>query len=186
VRQLRHLSTLGGTKTIDGVVDSLSQQLIGEHVGRASSGGSGGARGVGLQDLVFAWAASYLVAEAPLPGLSLPGRVVQIGAQTGLDVDDVAVLTDQSAFALFQAKAGLKLGKAEDSPLAEAVRQLVTQYLTGPPARSAPTTTSWCSLPMPPRLRRSRCTCGRQWSGPDASQLVRPSCTISTLTSARL
>lgn len=29
VRQLHHLSTLGGTKTIDGVVDILSQQLIG-------------------------------------------------------------------------------------------------------------------------------------------------------------
>ncbi len=98
---------------------------------RASAGGAGGARGVGLQDLVFAWACSYLLAEQPLPGLGLPGRVVQVGAQTGLPVDDVGVRTDQDAYALYQVKAELQLGKTESSPLAEAVQQLVTQYLTG-------------------------------------------------------
>ena len=106
---------------------------------RASSGGAGGARGVGLQDHVFAWASCFLIAEQALPGLLLPGRVVQVGAQTDFAVDDVGVLTDQGAYALFNVKAGLKLGTTEDSPLAEAVQQLVWQYLSGRlPVEGAP------------------------------------------------
>jgi hypothetical protein len=57
--------------------------------------------------------------------------VVRVGAQTGFALDDVAVLTDADAYALIQVKAGLGLGRAEDSPLADAVRQAVEQYLRG-------------------------------------------------------
>ena len=96
-----------------------------------SVGGAAGARGVGLQDRVFAWAAVALLAEQPLAGALLPGTVVRVGAQTGFLLDDVAVETDRGGFALVQAKAGLGLGPAEDSPLARALAQVVDQYLTG-------------------------------------------------------
>jgi hypothetical protein len=96
----------------------------------ASAGGSAGARGVGLQDLVFAWAATALVAERGLPYVLLPGRVERVGAQTGFAMDDVAVHTDEGAFGLFQVKAGLGLG-GEGSPLDGAVEQAVRQHLSG-------------------------------------------------------
>jgi hypothetical protein len=100
-------------------------------VSAGSVGGAAGARGVGLQDRVFAWAAVALLAERPLAGALLPGTVVRVGAQTGFLLDDVAVETDCDGFALVQAKAGLGLGPAEDSPLAKALAQALDQYLTG-------------------------------------------------------
>jgi hypothetical protein len=80
---------------------------------------------------VFAWAASALAAERPLYGVDLAGIVVRVGAQTGFAMDDVAVQTDSGAFALFQAKAGLRLGTTVNSPLADAIAQAVDQYLNG-------------------------------------------------------
>ncbi len=73
-----------------------------------------------------------MVVEVPLldPGL-VAGKVVQVGAQTGFHVDDVAVRTDLGGFALFQAKAGLSLGETKTSDLGKALDQLVTQYLSG-------------------------------------------------------
>lgn len=99
---------------------------------RASAGGAGDAVGGGLQDRVFAWAATAMAVEAPLldPGL-VAGKVVQVGAQTGFHVDDVAARTDLGGFALFQAKAGMSLGKTETSDLGKALDQLVDQYLSG-------------------------------------------------------
>jgi len=97
----------------------------------ASAGGAAGARGVGQQSLVFAWAASFLAAETTVPGLDLPGIVVQVGAQTGFELDDIAILTDQQAYALLQVKANLKLGTTAESPLGEALDQVVRQYRTG-------------------------------------------------------
>lgn len=106
----------------------------------ASAGGAAGACGVGLQDRVFAWGATALVAEQTLPDDLLPGTVVRVGAQTGFVLDDVSVLTDADAYALFQVKAGLSLGTTEGSALADAVKQAVEQYLTGmvPTAGGAP------------------------------------------------
>ena len=106
----------------------------------ASAGGAAGASGVGLQDRVFAWGATALVAEQTLPDDLLPGTVVRVGAQTGFVLDDVSVLTDADAYALFQVKAGLSLGTTEGSALADAVKQAVEQYLTGmvPTAGGAP------------------------------------------------
>lgn len=105
-----------------------------------SVGGAAGARGVGLQDRVFAWAAVGMLAEHPLPGALLPGTVVRVGAQTGFPLDDVAVETDRVGFALVQAKVGLGLGTAEDGPLAKALAQALDQYLSGllPVAGGAP------------------------------------------------
>lgn len=97
----------------------------------ASAGGAAGAGGVGLQNRAFAWAAAALIAESPLPAVSIPGMVVRVGAQTGFEMDDVAVETDTGAFALFQVKAGLGLGVAEDSPLADALEQAVGQFTSG-------------------------------------------------------
>jgi len=98
---------------------------------RASSGGAAGAAGVGFQNRVFAWAAASLVAEAPLLVPLVNGTAVQVGAQTGYPVDDVAVLTDAGDVAVFQAKVDLNLGAAENSALADALQQAVDQYLNG-------------------------------------------------------
>ena len=89
----------------------------------ASAGGSAGASGVGFQNQVFAWAASCLVAEAPLQLPLVAGNVVQVGSQTGFKVDDVAVLTDLGNGMFVQAKVGMALGTAHDSPLAKALKQ---------------------------------------------------------------
>lgn len=97
----------------------------------ASSGGAAGAGGVGLQNQVFAWAASAAVVERALLKPIVAGRVVRVGAQTGFAVDDVAAETDSGAWALFQVKARLGLGAAEDSALADALGQAVEQYLRG-------------------------------------------------------
>ncbi len=87
----------------------------------ASAGGSAGASGVDFQNLVFAWAASALLAEEPLLVQLVAGTAIQVGAQTGFPVDDAAVLTDLGNAVFFQAKVGLNLGTAENSPLAKAL-----------------------------------------------------------------
>lgn len=97
----------------------------------ASVGGAAGARGVGLQDRVFAWAAVAMLAEQPLPGNLLPGIVVRVGAQTGFPLDDVAAETDSGGFALFQVKAGLRLQRPGGSQLAKALEQTLEQYWNG-------------------------------------------------------
>jgi hypothetical protein len=98
-------------------------------VSAGSVGGAAGASGVGLQDRVFAWAAVAVLAEQPLPGALLPGTAVRAGAQTGQPLDDVAIETDGGGFCLVQAKVGLGLGTAENSPLAKALAQALDQYL---------------------------------------------------------
>ena len=101
---------------------------------RASVGGAAGAHGVGFQDEVFAWASAAMLAEQDLPMARLPGTVVRVGAQTGFEVDDVAVESALGGLALCQVKAGLGLGTTERSPLAEALDQVVAQYIAGVPA----------------------------------------------------
>ena len=98
----------------------------------ASAGGAAGASGVGLQNRVFGWVATAMVAEQPLLAPNfVAGTVVRVGAQTGFYVDDVAAETDAGNFALFQVKAGMSLGKSPHSPLAKALEQAVDQYLIG-------------------------------------------------------
>ena len=85
----------------------------------ASSGGAGGAAGVGFQNLVFAWAASCVIAEVPLLRPLAAGVAVNVGAQTGSEVDDVEVLTDPGNSVCIQAKIKLQLSAASDSPAGE-------------------------------------------------------------------
>lgn len=128
------------------MVDSQAQQapgledgLVGQQgaggrlTSAASAGGAAGASGVGLQNRVFGWAAAAMVAEQSLSRpMLLAGVVVRVGAQTGHELDDIAVQTDADNYALFQVKAGLNLGTAENSPLSKALQQAVKQYLKGP------------------------------------------------------
>lgn len=100
-------------------------------VSRASAGGSADAGGVDLQNRVFAWAASFLISEEQLPQTLPVGTVAKIGAQTGAQVDDLAVITSAGNYALFQVKSGLRMDRGEDSPLAKALGQVVSQYLDG-------------------------------------------------------
>ncbi|MFC7500829.1 hypothetical protein [Nocardioides sp. GCM10030258] len=97
----------------------------------ASSGGAGGAAGVGFQNLVFAWAASCVVAEVPLTYSIAAGVPIAVGAQTGSGVDDVEVLTDLGNGVFIQAKIKLQLSDDIDSPLAKGLHQAVSQFLSG-------------------------------------------------------
>src|SRR3954467_1312861 len=98
---------------------------------RTSSGGAAGASGVGFQNLVFAWASAYQLAEDPLPQRLAQGVVDGVGAQTDWPVDDVAVTTRDGNVVVIQAKVGLSLGSASDSALAKAVHQAVEMFLSG-------------------------------------------------------
>ena len=98
---------------------------------RTSSGGSAGAAGVGFQNLVFAWASAYQLAEDPLPQRLVQGVVDGVGAQTSWPVDDAAITTRDGNVVVIQAKVGLNLGSASNSALAKAVHQAVEMFLRG-------------------------------------------------------
>jgi hypothetical protein len=72
-----------------------------------------------------------MVAEQPLPMPMPPDAVVRVGAQTGFELDDVAIETAAGGFALCQVKARLALGEPQTSPLADALDQVVAQFLAG-------------------------------------------------------
>ncbi|GAA1025742.1 hypothetical protein GCM10009557_00860 [Virgisporangium ochraceum] len=110
-----------------------STEAVGDRsASAASAGGAAGASGVGLQNRVFGWAAAAMAAERHLAVVGLvAGKVIRVGAQTGFDLDDVAVHTDADNFALFQVKAGLNLSRTPKGPLAKALEQAVGQYLDG-------------------------------------------------------
>jgi len=74
-----------------------------------------------------------MLAEQSLPRMLLPGAVVRVGAQTGLELDDVAAQSKTGGMVACQVKAGLGLGSAPDSPLAGALDQALAQYLVGIP-----------------------------------------------------
>jgi hypothetical protein len=100
-------------------------------VSDASAGGAGGASGVGFQNQVFAWAAASVIAEEPLLQPLVVGTVVQVGAQTGSEVDDVVVLTDSGNGVFLQAKIKLASSTHAGSPLSKGLKQAVRQYLVG-------------------------------------------------------
>ena len=60
-------------------------------------------------------------------------RVEHVGAQTGMGVDDVGIITDQGGFVLLGAKKNLGLDEPSGSPLAKALDQVVEQYVGGVP-----------------------------------------------------
>lgn len=101
---------------------------------RESSGGAGGAGGVDHENRNLAWAASYAAADVPLPiDRTSDLRIEHVGAQTGMKVDDIGIITNRLGFVLLQAKKNLKLETTPDSPLAKALDQVVAQYLDGVP-----------------------------------------------------
>lgn len=59
------------------------------------------------------------------------GSAVRVGAQTGSEVDDVVVLTDEGSGVFIQAKIKLKLSADVASPLAKGLGQAVRQFLIG-------------------------------------------------------
>lgn len=93
---------------------------------KASAGGAAGAGGVGFEGRTFAWLAAHLLSDSSLPtawgNTSLLSR---IGTQTGFAVDDIGALHVDGGCHLLQGKKGLGLGEADNSPLAEAVAQVV-------------------------------------------------------------
>ncbi|WP_152191420.1 NACHT domain-containing protein [Georgenia satyanarayanai] len=86
---------------------------------------------MGFQNLVYAWAAAYLLAEEPLPLALVEGLAQHVGAQVPFAVDDVAVMTQDGNVLVVQVKVGLKLGRVGDSALARALDQAVEMFLSG-------------------------------------------------------
>lgn len=102
---------------------------------QSSAGGAAAAGGVGHEGRCLAWAAAYMLAEAPLPTWASGRRVVAVGGQTGRPVDDVGLVTDDEGWVTIQAKKGLQIGRAKGSALGEALRQLVEIHAEGVPDR---------------------------------------------------
>jgi hypothetical protein len=100
---------------------------------RSSTGGAATSGGVGHEDRCWAWLATYLLTESRLPGWASGHRLVGVGSQTARPVDDVGALTDSGGWLMVQAKKGLKLSESPDSPLAEALAQVVEVVAVGVP-----------------------------------------------------
>lgn len=104
---------------------------------RGSSGDAGGAAaagGIEHENRNLAWVAAYAVADVPLPIPRTSGLLVEsVGAQSGMKVDDVGIITNRQGFVLLQAKKRLGLGTKPYSPLAKALGQMVEQYLSEVP-----------------------------------------------------
>jgi hypothetical protein len=102
---------------------------------RSSSGGAAAAGGVGFEAQCLAWTAAHLLAEQRLPEWATGGRVVGVGGQTARPVDDIGALTEEGGWVQVQAKKGLSLGTKPDSPLGEALAQVVEAAHKGVPQR---------------------------------------------------
>jgi hypothetical protein len=101
----------------------------------SSSGGAGGATGSGFEARVIAWLAAHLLAREALPPdwRINAAKLDQVGGQTGLAIDDVGAITERGGFILIQAKHRLNLRSSSTSGLADAVDQVVRQFLDGVP-----------------------------------------------------
>jgi hypothetical protein len=101
---------------------------------RESSGGAGGAAGVGQENANLAWVCAHAAADVPLPISRTPGvRVEYAGAQTGMQIDDVGAVTSELGFVLIQSKKNLRLETKTDTPLEKALDQVLALYLDGVP-----------------------------------------------------
>ena len=101
---------------------------------RESSGGAGGAAGVGQENANLAWVCAHAATDVPLPIDRTSGlRIEYVGAQTGMEIDDVGAITDQLGFVLIQSKKNLRLETRQDSPLEKALDQVLALYLVGVP-----------------------------------------------------
>jgi len=102
---------------------------------RSSSGGAGGGSGPGFEARIVAWLASHLLARESLLATwqVSAAKIERVGSQTGFAVDDVGATTDRGGFVLVQAKRGLRLSHTSTSALADALDQVVRQFLEGIP-----------------------------------------------------
>jgi hypothetical protein len=86
---------------------------------------------VGNQAGVAAWIASLIVADQPAPWLPGDAGLVAVGGETGFPVDDVGALTESNGLVVIQAKGRLVVSSQRTSAFAEAVNQIVRQFLDG-------------------------------------------------------
>lgn len=101
---------------------------------RASAGGARTSGGAGNQARVAAWLGSLIIADQPAPWLPGDARVIALGGETGLAVDDVGALTDRDGLLAIQAKGRLQLSTQRTSAFRGAVDQVVRQFIDGVPA----------------------------------------------------
>ncbi len=88
-----------------------------------------------MEARVLAWLACYLLAGRRLPqDWMTSAEVSALGGQTGREVDDIGALTKRGGYLLIQSKKRLGLGVTPTSPLGQALRQVVAQFLQGVPA----------------------------------------------------
>jgi hypothetical protein len=94
--------------------------------------------GTELEAQVLAWLACHVLAGAAIPKEWLPAaQVTAVGGQTPREVDDIGAVTEAGGHLLIQSKKSLGLGRGPDSPLAQAIRQIVRQYTAGLPGDAA-------------------------------------------------
>ncbi len=96
-------------------------------------GGAAAAGGIGQEVLVAAWLACHVLARRPLPkNWRLDeAHLLAIGVQTSFVIDDVGATTAANGYVLVQSKRGMGLDTTVTSPLADALKQVVKQFLHG-------------------------------------------------------
>ncbi len=88
-----------------------------------------------MEARALAWLACYLLAGRRLPqDWMTSAEVSALGGQTGREVDDIGALTKRGGYLLIQSKKRLGLGAVPTSPLGQALRQVVAQFIQGVPA----------------------------------------------------
>jgi hypothetical protein len=113
-----------------------SQRRTAASGARASAGGARASGGVGNQARIAAWVGSLILADQPPKWLIGDARLIALGGETGLAVDDVGALTDRDGLLLIQAKGRLQLSSRPTSEFARAVDQVVRQFIDGVPTSS--------------------------------------------------
>ncbi|MCE6995408.1 hypothetical protein LZG04_11405 [Saccharothrix sp. S26] len=109
----------------------------------SSGGGSAAAGGFRFEIQVGALLAAHVVTGTRLPTSATrpwprtAGWLTHVGLQAGYPVDDIVAFTDNEGFIAVQAKKGLKLGRTEESPLAQALEQAVRMFRRKPPGAAA-------------------------------------------------
>ncbi|WP_194909029.1 ATP-binding protein [Catenulispora rubra] len=97
----------------------------------SSTGGAGGASGVGIEGRITAWVACHVLARRTVVEFDVAGVPVSVGGQTSHGVDDVGVVLDDGGYVLIQSKKKLTRSELDDSDLADALRQVVAVFRDG-------------------------------------------------------
>ena len=127
-----------------------------------TSGGADAAGGFFFQAGIAAWAAvSVLAARSVTPSWGLNPTVyfTEVRCETGLPVDDILIITSESGGVYLQAKRGIALQSAPESPLGSTIGQFVKHFLSQ--RHKGPSESPWERALDPERDRLVLVTSGK-------------------------